>query len=132
MVSDAALQRGLFLVEGDGRLARPHPRRREGAHLLNLPVQHELELHVWQRRRLRMGSVGGRTTVLPASVASETLKKARTRLGLEELQGSGFKHRLRARNTHRASCCGVVLGALGQPSAAPSSEMVIRNGTTAS
>ena len=50
---DAEGQRGLFIVEGDGRLARAHPRRREGAHLLNQRLQRGLQLYVLQRRRLR-------------------------------------------------------------------------------
>ena len=44
--------------------------------------------------RFGMGSVRGRTAVLPASVCSETLSKPRTGLGLEELRG-GLDGRLR-------------------------------------
>ena len=43
-----------------------------------------------------MGSFTSRTTVLPASVCSETLSKPRMGLGLAELHGRGFIHRLRA------------------------------------
>ena len=42
-----------------------------------------------------LGSVAGRTAILPASVCSETHTQVRTGLGLAELQGAGFKHRLR-------------------------------------